>query len=173
MPTRSGPVRPGELIGDSSGKPRATLRFQPITSAGHPAWSWGRCGCSGTWTSRMRASRSRRHADGGPRGPDRRRQDRPASPDVRPDRTPGANPAECVGLSVRDPSSAPISVPRIRIARSLIQVARRSFASEKWGSFVTTRSSLAEGCDFRGNKLHLSRRIASDSFRSQVWVDST
>src|SRR5438309_1292797 len=44
------------------------------------------------------------------RGPDRRRQDRPASPDVRPDRTPGANPGECVGLSVRDPPSAPISV---------------------------------------------------------------
>src|SRR5439155_6608057 len=48
-----------------------------------------------------------RHVDGGPRGPDRGRQDRRAPPDVRPDPAPGANPAARVRLSVRDPSSPP------------------------------------------------------------------
>src|SRR6266571_7861831 len=43
-----------------------------------------------------------RHSERGPRRPDRRRQNRRASPDVRSDRNPGADPAGRVGFGVRE-----------------------------------------------------------------------
>src|SRR5439155_8437222 len=61
------------LIRNFSRKPRATFRIRSTTSPARLAWSWEPYGCSESWISQIRTSKSKRSADTNRRPSDPRR----------------------------------------------------------------------------------------------------